>query len=137
MAVFKDTDDTRTYANNTNTSFDWRIPTTINSSTGAATPYNWPGKVATINVANQFVAPFLSTIYSSNAADLHTDTTSGGSFTDKAADGHTGLTSGGPQHCLIPGLHLVRGTCSESSGTVYWKIKHATDNSSSQSHTKD
>ena len=137
MAVFKDTNDTRTYANNTNTSFGWRIPTTINSSTNSSNTLNWPGKIATINVANSFVAPFLSTIYSSNAADLHTDTSSGGSYTDKAADGHTGLTVGGPQHCLIPGLHLVRGICSESSGTIYWKIKHATDDSGHQSHTKD
>jgi len=137
MAVYKDTNDTRTYTASTNTAFDWRIPLTINSSTSSSNFLNWPGKLASIGVANQFVAVFASTVYSSNMADIHTDTASGGSYTDKAADGHTGITTGGPQHCLIPGLHLVRATCSEASGTVYWKVKHATDDSGYQSHTKD
>jgi len=142
MAVFKDSGDTRSYTANTLDLKDLRIPNFINESV-AVDGYNWPGKIASINVAAQGVAYYTATFYHATIAPFLKKSSSSGSYsatTNKSSYGYTADAVGdtnNSNHATVPGQHFHRGFMSKGSvGVVYFKLFHSTDDSQERQHAQ-
>ena len=137
MAMNKDSGDTRTYTANTLTSFQWRIPTnnTNNVAALSSTRVNWPGKIGygtgVSREPNISVFCYACT-FTSNDAVVLALSSDDSSFTN-TSNGHG--RSSTLDHAQVPGLHFsavpVAGS-GYSTGTRYWKARHATDDSTSR-----
>tara|TARA_R100000008_G_scaffold86316_1_gene78876 strand:- start:166 stop:588 length:423 start_codon:yes stop_codon:yes gene_type:complete len=138
MAINKDSGDTRTYAANTTTSFNWRIPQQSSPQTSSisSTRLNWPGKIGYASPeANVNVFVYACTFVSDDAAVIQASSDNFSSHTNNYSNGHA--RNENYDHAQIPGMHFAAVNInSEPDGTVYLRAHHATSTSAVQQKTK-